>query len=188
MIRLSIISLSITTLILYCDGQLFYGSDFSKLNKETSSLSDLDQFDLKSIEDSKLILTPYVNSGEYWKARRLSRVNSEHFLNVTSFSGYLTVNETHDSNLWFWFFPAESTAEFYKPTPEQDDDWDNNARSSRSVENKLKHVPLILWLQGGPGSSSLFGLFTENGPFFVNEDHVSIRGMYVNLLIKVCFC
>lgn len=33
-----------------------------------------------------------------------------------------------------------------------------------------KRAPVVLWLQGGPGASSLFGLFTENGPFFVTSN------------------
>lgn len=179
---LIIFLVAIFGVILSSDGQLYFGLDFPMW--KPSNISTLDQDDFKSLADSKLILTPFVESGEYWKARRRSRVDKEHFLNVTSFSGYLTVNETHDSNLWFWFFPAENVADFYKPRPEEQEwDWEEeNNHNSRGFEEyfksegSLKHIPLLLWLQGGPGASSLFGLFTENGPFFINEDHMSVRG------------
>ncbi|KAJ8687304.1 hypothetical protein QAD02_023098 [Eretmocerus hayati] len=39
-----------------------------------------------------------------------------------------------------------------------------------NVQIKADRAPLVLWLQGGPGATSLFGLFTENGPFIISKD------------------
>lgn len=46
--------------------------------------------------------------------------------------------------MFFWYFPAQANSET---------------------------APVVLWLQGGPGASSLIGLFGENGPFSVKTKH-----------------
>ncbi|KAI8428241.1 hypothetical protein MSG28_002462 [Choristoneura fumiferana] len=85
-----------------------------------------------------LILTPYIKDGRIVEARNASRVDSKLFLDFESYSGFLTVNETLRSHLFFWYFPVPD-----KPVNE---------------------TPWILWLQGGPGASSMTGLFDEIGP------------------------
>ena len=54
------------------------------------------------------------------------------------YSGYLTVDASRGRNLFFWYVESQQN-------PQSD--------------------PLVLWLNGGPGCSSLAGLLGENGPF-----------------------
>ncbi|CAH2104268.1 unnamed protein product [Euphydryas editha] len=99
-----------------------------------------------------LILTPYIEKGQLDEARNASVVNSKVFLGVNSYSGFITVNKTYNSNIFFWYFPIEN-----KPVNE---------------------TPWIIWLQGGPGASSLTGLFDEIGPFKLSPTGVLKKNPY----------
>ncbi|XP_075982935.1 putative serine carboxypeptidase CPVL [Anticarsia gemmatalis] len=100
-------------------------------------------------QQQPLILTPYIESGETQKAKELSAVDPSLFAGVNSHAAYFTVNKTSNGNLFFWYFPAQG----------KDD-------------TSLQSTPLIIWLQGGPGGSSLFGLFEEIGPIQYRDGKV----------------
>ncbi|KZS90557.1 serine carboxypeptidase [Sistotremastrum niveocremeum HHB9708] len=65
--------------------------------------------------------------------------------NVFQASGYADL--TTSQSMWFWFFAA---------------------RTNPST------APLAIWLNGGPGSSSMIGLFQENGPCRINTDKKTV--------------
>ncbi|KAL8737280.1 MAG: hypothetical protein Q9181_001834 [Wetmoreana brouardii] len=68
---------------------------------------------------------------------------------VNSYSGY--VDLAPDAHTFFWFFEAR-----HNPA----------------------EAPLTLWLNGGPGSDSLIGLFQELGPCNVTEDLKTVVNPY----------
>lgn len=62
-------------------------------------------------------------------------------------SGYLDVSVNDGSAIYYQFYEATDG-----PHPDE------------------RTAPIILWLQGGPGCSSLFGTFYLNGPFALSKD------------------
>ncbi|CAB3363428.1 Hypothetical predicted protein [Cloeon dipterum] len=99
-----------------------------------------------------LFLSPLIKSGKIEEARNRALVPPlKGAESVVSYSGYLTVDEAFNSNMFFWFFPAEKD---------------------------YVTAPVVLWLQGGPGATSLFGLFTENGPLVVKTNQVLSTRQY----------
>ncbi|XP_060524572.1 venom serine carboxypeptidase-like [Cylas formicarius] len=101
-----------------------------------------------AVEDP-LIITDYLNNNQIKEARAAALVSYSQFRNVTSYSGYFTVDQRFNSNLFFWFFPSQGN---------------------------VSSDPVILWLQGGPGIATVRSLFDENGPFIVDKNlNVTLR-------------
>ncbi|XP_020970217.1 serine carboxypeptidase-like 31 [Arachis ipaensis] len=65
------------------------------------------------------------------------------------YAGYVTINETNGRALFYWFFEAITNPD---------------------------DKPLVLWLNGGPGCSSVgYGATQEIGPFLVDSDGQGLK-------------
>ncbi|KAI5640693.1 serine carboxypeptidase domain-containing protein [Phthorimaea operculella] len=100
-------------------------------------------------EDEAIILTPLITSRKIAAAREESIVDKDLIPGIHSHSGFITVNEECDSNLFFWYFPHYNVTK----------------------------VPWIIWLNGGPGDSSMIGLFEEIGPVKIEDGIVKRRNV-----------
>ncbi|KAL4712891.1 hypothetical protein ACJJTC_011961 [Scirpophaga incertulas] len=95
---------------------------------------------------SPLLLTPYIKKNKLEEARKAAAVDSKQLLpGIDSYSGYFTVNKKYNSNLWFWYFPV--------------------------MDKPVEETPWLIWLQGGPGLSVMYGLFNEIGPYALTTDN-----------------
>lgn len=95
-----------------------------------------------------LMITPYLKKGSIILAQNLSRVSITDKIGFRSHAGFFTIDENYNSNIYFWYFPPFS---------------------------KDEDAPVVVWLQGGPGGSSLFGLFTELGPLIAKKEGFALR-------------
>jgi len=73
-------------------------------------------------------------------------------LNVRSYAGFTHDHQNHD-HMFGWFYEAQ---------PCMGDD-------------EVANFPLVLWFNGGPGASSMFGAMTENGPYLIQESGLVVE-------------
>ena len=59
-----------------------------------------------------LILTPLIESGKLDVARNLANIDNE-FSSIESYTGFFTVNKKYNSNLYFWYIPAQVASIFF---------------------------------------------------------------------------
>ncbi|KAK8672676.1 hypothetical protein V6N13_111040 [Hibiscus sabdariffa] len=96
-------------------------------------------------------LIPCINaSGSSQESDRVINLpNQPQTPSISQFAGYITVNQEHGRALFYWFFEAQSQ-------PSQ--------------------KPLLLWLNGGPGCSSIgYGEASELGPLRVGKNGVDLQ-------------
>ena len=97
-----------------------------------------------------VIATEYIEKGDIAGGQNATQVVLPGWTGPTQHSGFFRFNGQFRPdgaapviNSFFWFLPS----------------LDNNP-----------DAPVLLWLQGGPGASSLYGMFTEIGPFTIDAN------------------
>jgi carboxypeptidase C (cathepsin A) len=108
-------------------------------------------------------------------------LSSCNWTNVTDFwSGKL------GSNITFEAFTGYEQIDWHYPFGKSGMHYHLYSAHGKSVSTNTT-VPIFLWLQGGPGSSSMFGAFTEIGPISIKNGKPTLNDWSWNLLGHLLF-
>lgn len=97
-----------------CSGKLFV-NPYPKFQTHSGKSDEFTDSDI-------LYITPHLKAGEdVTKIQKMALVTLDELKEFPGYSGFITVNETFNSNMFFWFFPAQVDP---------------------------ANAPVVLWLQG----------------------------------------
>ncbi|KAF5822335.1 putative carboxypeptidase D [Helianthus annuus] len=113
-----------------------------------ASVVDISHFETPKGLHKAKVILPQTGRKENDK---IDKLPGQPYVKFDQYGGYVTVNESAGRAFYYYFVEAEKSKE---------------------------SLPLLLWLNGGPGCSSLgYGAMQELGPFRINSDG---KTLYVN--------
>ncbi|GAV72249.1 Peptidase_S10 domain-containing protein [Cephalotus follicularis] len=100
------------------------------------------------VNPTTIAATKREDSGERREADRVTNLPGQPAVTFGHFSGYVKLRPHDQKALFYWFFEAQSD---------------------------VSRRPLVLWLNGGPGCSSVaFGAAQELGPFLIRSNQTNL--------------
>jgi hypothetical protein len=94
---------------------------------------------------SEVLLSPLLRSGKAAEAKEASKVEGAIF---GGHAGYISTDSQDLDRIWFWLHDAK-------------------------VPTSDTCVPLILWMQGGPGVTGQVGALNEMGPYYLDTPNTT---------------